>query len=138
MDRTIAVYRLPSFEEVSVIPIPGKASQAAFSKDLRTLAVGFQDGDIHRILVWDLAANSQRWVLGEYRGKLTYLGFSPDNSVLVAACDDGEIGLWSITQGKTLLSPARDSSTSKQDWTPPWNTPPFFGPTSTRLLPRLT
>src|SRR5437773_5824632 len=73
-DRTIAVYRLPGFEELSVVPLPGEASQAALSKDLRTLAVGFQDGDIHRILVWDLAANSQRWVFGEYRGKVTRLG----------------------------------------------------------------
>src|SRR5207247_1776883 len=80
-DRRIAVYRLPNFEEVSVIPVPGKPSQATVSKDLRTLAIGFQDGDVHRVLVWDLAANSQRWVFGEYRGKVTYLGFSPDDTV---------------------------------------------------------
>jgi WD40 repeat protein len=132
-DHTIAVYRLPSLEEVSVIPVPGKASQGALSKDLRTLAVGFQDGDIHRILVRDLAANSQASVFGEYRGKVTHLAFSPDNSVLVAACEDGEIGLWSITAGKALPSPARDPSTRVQDWIVPWNTPPFFGPNSTRL-----
>jgi WD40 repeat protein/serine/threonine protein kinase len=132
-DRTIAVYRLPGFEEVSVIPVPGRAATAAVSEDLRTLAVAFQDGGIYRILVWDLAANSQRWVFGEYRGQVTYLGFSPDNSVLAAACDDGEIGLWSITDGKALSSPARDFSTAKQDWSKPWNTPPFFGPSSARL-----
>ncbi|PYK98464.1 MAG: hypothetical protein DME19_12410 [Verrucomicrobia bacterium] len=128
-DRTMEVYRLPTFEEVSVVPVPGKASQAAVSKDLRTLAVGFQDGDTHRILEWDMAAGSQRGVFGKYQAKVTYLAFSPDDSVLVAACDDGEIGLWSITQGKALLSPVPDSSTTEQDW----NTPPFFGPGLTRL-----
>src|SRR5438034_3223868 len=71
-DRTIGVYRLPGFGESWVTPVPGKASQATLSKDLRTLAVGFQDGNIHRVLVWDLAAGSQRGVFGEYRGKVTY------------------------------------------------------------------
>src|SRR5205823_2673566 len=130
---TIAVYRLPGFEEISVVPLPGKASQAALSKDLRTLAVGFQDGDVHRVLVWDLATGSRRGIFGEYQGKVTYLGFSPDDSVLVAACDDGEIGLWSVTQSKALPAPARDSSTTEQQWNPPWYTPPFFGPGSERL-----
>ena len=129
-DRTIAVYRLPNFEEVSVIPVAGKASQAAVSKDLRTLAVGFQDGDFHRILLWDLAANSQRGVFGNYLGKVTDLGFSPDDTVLVAACDDGEIGLWSIADGKALPSPTRDASSTGEDW----EHPPFFGPGSTRLF----
>src|SRR5439155_4151240 len=128
-DRTIAVYRLPGFEEVSVVPHPGKASQAALSKELRTLAVGFQDGDVHRVLVWDLSANSQRGVFGEYRGKVTRLGFSPDDSVLVAACDDGAIGLWSIADGKALPSPTRDPSRAEEDW----EQPPFFGPSSARL-----
>jgi len=129
-DATIAVYRLPNFEEVSVIRVPGKASQAAVSKDLRTLAVGFQDGDFHRILLWDLAANSQRGVFGNYLGKVTDLGFSPDDTVLVAACDDGEIGLWSIADGKALPSPTRDPSSTGEDW----EHPPFFGPGSTRLF----
>ncbi|HXP62689.1 MAG TPA: serine/threonine-protein kinase [Dongiaceae bacterium] len=57
-ERSLAVYRLPTFEKVSVTPLPGQASQAAVSKDLRTLAVAFQDGGVQRILVWDLAANS--------------------------------------------------------------------------------
>src|SRR5439155_10015053 len=99
-------------------------------KDLRTLAIGFQDGDFHRILLWDLAANSQRGVFGNYRRKVTDLGFSPDDTVLVAACDDGEIGLWSIADGKALPSPTRDPSSTGEDW----EHPPFFEPGSTRLF----
>jgi WD40 repeat protein len=60
---------------------------------------------------------------------VTALAFSSDGTVLATACDDGEIGLWSITDGKALPSPARDSSSAKEDW----ERPPFFGPNSTRL-----
>ena len=97
----------PGFEEVSVVSLPGKVSQATVSEDIRYLAVAFQNGGVQRILVWDMAANSQRWVFGEYGGNVTYLGFSPDGHLLVVNCDDGEIGLWSITDGKALPSPAR-------------------------------
>jgi WD40 repeat protein/tRNA A-37 threonylcarbamoyl transferase component Bud32 len=127
--RTISIYRLPDFDGVGVIQVPGRASQAALAKDLRTLAAGFQDGDVHRVLVWDLAAGSQRWIQGGYRGRVNCLGFSPDGTVLVVACDDGQVELWSIAQGKVLLSPARDASSVQQDW----RQPPFFGPNSTRL-----
>jgi WD40 repeat protein/tRNA A-37 threonylcarbamoyl transferase component Bud32 len=129
MDHKITVYRLPGFEEVSLVQVPGKALEAAVSGDLGTLAVAFKEGGVHRILVWDLAANSQRGVLGEYRGTVTRLGFSPDGQVLMAACDNGEIGLWSIAQGKALPSPDRDSSNPQEDWQQPL----FFGPRSTRL-----
>jgi WD40 repeat protein len=48
----------------------------------------------------------------------------------MTACDDGEIGLWSINDGKALPSPARDSSSREEDW----QHPPFFGPRSSRLF----
>jgi WD40 repeat protein len=128
-DRKITVYRLPKFEEVSSIRMAGNALEAAVSGDLRTLAVAFQDGGVHRVSLWDLAANTQRGVVGEYRRTINCLQFSPDSNVLLAACDDGEIGLWSVVDGRPLASPARDSSSPDEDW----QIPPFFGPGSTRL-----
>jgi eukaryotic-like serine/threonine-protein kinase len=127
--RTITVHRLPAFDETSTIPLPGRAFRAAISGDFRTLAVAFQDGDAQGVLVRDLAANSERRIFGDFRGKVTHLNFSPDGRVLVCACHDGEIGLWSIPEGKVLPSPARDASSPQEDWPHP----PFFGPGSTRL-----
>src|SRR5204862_2796210 len=110
------------FEEASIIPVPGQASQATVSADLRTLAVVFQDTNVQHILVWDLAANARRWVFGPYSAKVTRLAFSPDGNVLMAACADGEIGLWSVTDGKPLRAPARDPSRTEEDW----EQPPFL------------
>jgi WD40 repeat protein len=135
---TVAVYRLPTFEEVTAIPVRGNVSQAAVSDDFRSVAIAFQAANLtnnpERVLVWDVVANSQRWLFGETHGKVTHLTFSPDNRILMAACEDGEIGLWSISDGAALPSPTRDFSVRKQDWKPSaWSTPPFFGPDSTRL-----
>jgi WD40 repeat protein len=113
-DGTLAMYRLPEFEEVSVTPLPGKVSQAAVSSDLRALVVAFSDGDLHRVLVWDTAGKSQRWVLGAYRGKPDYLKFSQDGAVLVVACDNGELGLWSISKGEALPLPATNPATPEE------------------------
>jgi WD40 repeat protein len=132
-ERTLSIYRLPNFEKLSVTQLRGEASQAALSHDLRTLAVAFEDGHVYRILVLDLAEKSHRLVCGEYRTKVTLLDFSPDDDVLLAACEDGEVGLWSVTDGKALPSPPREVSTTVQDWRLPYQTPPFFGPDSTRL-----
>jgi len=59
-----------------------------------------------------------------------FLEFSPDESVLLAACDDGEIGLWSVNDGKALPSPPLNPSSPEQDR----QLPPVFGPGSTRLF----
>jgi WD40 repeat protein len=128
-ERTIAVYRLPGFEETSVISVPGPAVGAALSPDLRTLAVGFRDGAVQRILVCGLTPNSRRDVFGEYRGKLVHLAFWPQDDVLSAACDDGVVGLWSIPEHKALPSPAPNLSGRVETWPQP----PFFGKGSTRL-----
>src|ERR1051326_3300868 len=47
----------------------------------------------------------------------------------MAACGNGEIGLWSITHGTALLSPPQPSE-PQQDW----QQAPFFGPGSTILF----
>jgi len=78
---------------------PPPAGEATGKKDSRSAT------NVHRIEVWDLAANSQRWVFGEYQGKVTHPWFSPDGNVLVNGCDDGEIGLWSITGGNLFSGP---------------------------------
>jgi WD40 repeat protein len=84
---------------------------------------------VQGVLVWDVTAKSQHWAFPEYKGKVSYLGFSPNGDVLVAAYDDGEIGLWSVAEGKALPSPVRDSSSTAEDWP----VPPFFGPNSNQL-----
>jgi WD40 repeat protein len=128
-ERTIAVYRLPGFERLAVIALPGPAEAAALSPDLHTLAVGFEEGELRRILLCDLTSNSKHDVLGGYRGNLVHLTFSPDGIVLAVACDDGVVGLWSVPEGKALPSPTPNLSGAVEAWPQP----PFFGKGSTRL-----
>ncbi len=126
-DHTVTVYRLPHLEKGPIIPLPGKAIQAAVSKDFHTLGVAFEDGDLQRVLVWDLIANVQRRVFGKSRGDISKMEFSPDSTVLMVEWDRSEIALWSIPDDKALPSPPRDPV---RDWDPS----PFFAPHSTRLF----
>jgi hypothetical protein len=128
--RTIALFRLPGFEELAVISIPGQPSHTALSKDVGTLAVAFQDENLPGVLLWDRTANSQRFVFRDNRAAIIHLGFSPDGQVLMAACDDGQVELWSITESRALPAPKPESSNSKEDW----QQSPFFGPDSTLLF----
>jgi WD40 repeat protein/tRNA A-37 threonylcarbamoyl transferase component Bud32 len=127
-NRTIAVYGLPSFAQVSLISVPGQTLQAAVNKDLRNLAVACQDTNAQHILMWDMAAGSEPRIFSDYYGKVQYLGFSPEGSTLVAAYSDGGIGLWSVSDGKKLPTPARSTAWEE------WQQEPFFGPGSTRLF----
>jgi WD40 repeat protein len=121
--RMVALHRLPTFEQVSTISIPGQVSRAAVSKDLAAVALAFQGTNIHAVQVWDVAANSQGWVFEGHGGEVRHLAFTPDGKVLMAAYDDGTIGLWSITEHKVLPSPERNASNPNEDWLQP----PFFG-----------
>jgi WD40 repeat protein len=126
---TMTVHRLPGFEKTATVPFAGRPSRAAISDALRYLAVAFQGGDIPKVLLWDLAAKSERPVFGDLRGKIVHLSFSPNSQVLMGAAQGGEIGLWSVSKGKALPSPVEDSWNAQEDWP----RPPFFGPDSTRL-----
>jgi serine/threonine protein kinase/WD40 repeat protein len=133
-DRTFAIHRLPKLEEVAVVSVPPKASltwasQASLTHDLKTLAVVVQDGELHRIVVTNLVSGSPARILGGYRGEVARVEFSPDGTVLMAACEDGEIGLWSIPEGNPLPAPERDLPGAKADWARV-----FFGSNSTRLF----
>ncbi|MGH7870465.1 MAG: WD40 repeat domain-containing protein, partial [Candidatus Dormibacteraceae bacterium] len=123
----VTVYHLPHLQKGPIVPLPGKAIQAAVSKDFHTLAVAFEDGDLRRVLVWDLTAKAQRRIFGEFRGRLSKMEFSPDSTVLMVGWDQREIALWSVTEDKALPSPPRDP-------VPDSGPSPFFSPHSTRLF----
>jgi WD40 repeat protein/predicted Ser/Thr protein kinase len=126
----IAIYRLPNFEQTLVVPVPGPVSYSAISRDSRTLAIAFQEGSVHRILVWDLTTNSRRWALGKYNREVSSLRFSADGTVLAAISADGQIGLWSVQQGTALPSPVQDASLPEVTW----KSAQFVGSNSTQLL----
>jgi WD40 repeat protein len=80
------------------------ASSLAFSHDGTTLAVKY-DGAIH---LWDVRTwvHLQTLEVGGYTG-VAYTGveslaFSPDGSLLAAACDDGMVRLWDVRTGALL------------------------------------
>jgi serine/threonine protein kinase/WD40 repeat protein len=129
-EATIALYHLPSFEKGAVIRLPGKAMQAAASRDLHTLAAAFQDGKIQRVLLWNLATNSRLGILGEFKGDLSELKFSPDGKVLLGESAQWEITLWSTADGNALASPGNDllGKTGNSYRTP------FFAPRAPQLF----
>jgi serine/threonine protein kinase/Tol biopolymer transport system component len=126
--RTVAVYRLPNLEEVSAIPLPSPPSRGALSSDRRTLAMAFASTNLSSLRVWDLATGSQRWE-AQFPGQVIHLKFSPDSTVLVAACNDGAFRVWSVPDGKPLPVSAADSTRTER-----WSALPFFRANSTQLF----
>jgi WD40 repeat protein len=125
---TLAVYKLPGFEQAAVVPVPGKFSEVAVSPNWRIFAVAFEQDSVHRVLVWDREANAQH-LLGKYPRSVRWLGFSRDSTVLGVACAGGEVGLWSLANGEALASPPQKDSIQDERW----ECSPFFDPCSTRL-----
>ena len=59
-NSTLTVYQLPAFQISSTIHLPGPASVIRMSSDRRLLAVAYQQRGSWRVLVWDVAHESQR------------------------------------------------------------------------------
>ena len=63
----------------------------------RLLASGCTEGGV---LLWDLAARTQRAVLSSHPGALYGLSFSPDGELLASASNDGMIRITSVADGR--------------------------------------
>jgi WD40 repeat protein len=83
--------RLEGYAGFAVAPL-------AFSADGRFLACAGDpgDGSDQVVLLWDTASGELRRQWSGHRGKVTYLGFSPDGKQLASGGSDTTILLWDL------------------------------------------
>ncbi len=83
--------------EITVLPAyPGGVSALLFSPDGRTLASGYDNGEV---VLWDAADPARVTHIATLTGQagdITALSFSPDGHLLASANDDGTVALWDI------------------------------------------
>jgi len=60
---------------------------------------GFLDGG--KVKIWNLKTNATQ-TLGEHKGMVNSVKFSPSGSILISAGRDGNIKLWSLKRGKFI------------------------------------
>ena len=108
--HTVAVYTLPKFESGPTVRLPGPFFKVAMSDDRHTLAVGFQEGASHRVLVWDLARDARIGEFGNFEAAISVLTFSRDGTLLAASSTNGVAGLWNLKTLRPLAAPPSSPS----------------------------
>lgn len=79
----------------------GKITSLAWSADGALLATGASDDD-PRVIVWDVAAGSQKHVLSGHTGWIRSLAFAPSGATLASGSTDQTIKLWDAASGRLL------------------------------------
>ncbi len=73
----------------------------AFSPDLKTLALGYEDGSIK---LWNLTTGKVQITLQGHKSIVNWLSFCPDGKQMVSASYDDTIRLWDLAKEKELAA----------------------------------
>jgi WD40 repeat protein len=117
IQHTLAVYNLPKFELSSTLRPPGPICIVAMSDDRQALAVGFQGGASHHVLVWDLAHDARIGEFGNFETAISALTFSRDGRLLAASWTNGVVGIWDL-KTRALLPTPPSSAVYHVEFTP--------------------
>ncbi len=109
--HSLTVYSLPRFEAGPTLHLPGPISKVVMSHDRRELAVGCQDGVVHRVMTWDLTTDTQIGTMGNFAEVISTLTFSHDGTRLAACATNGVIGIWDLNALEPMPAPPRSTNT---------------------------
>jgi WD40 repeat protein len=104
-DAGMEIFDLATNKAVQALNAPGAVDTLAFSADGKHLAgvLHKKAGGPPEIVVWELADTKGALVYRGLLGPASALAFSPDRSWIAAACADGLVRLWNLTDGKGTL-----------------------------------
>jgi|GEM_PF-1129716 len=96
----ISIWSTESGAKVATLQeIKGRAVTWAFSKDLRWVVTGSEDGIAQ---VWCVATGHEVAVLIGHNSKVTSVAISQDGPRVITACGDRAVRLWSVADGNLL------------------------------------
>ncbi len=108
-DRTLRVWDTTTGKESHRRAVNAKAWRQTVATELAVAPDGrafawIGDGEGRLIHVCDALTGAERARLGEHKGRLRHLAFSPDGRGLLATSDDGPAQLWDWEKGTVVQS----------------------------------
>lgn len=82
------------------------ATSWAFSPDARRLALGDGNGGVRLV---DTRDGSERRLVPQPSGRVTWLSFSADGAWLASSSEPGEVHAWNVDDGTAVMPPIRQS-----------------------------
>jgi WD40 repeat protein len=100
-DGFVSVWERETGRLWTTMPASGEVTAVEFDPSGRLVAIA---GPGNAVRIWEWAAGTQPWPLGEHDGVVTDVAFSPDGSQVVSASLDHTARIWDVRTRKALLT----------------------------------